>query len=110
MNETEMLRQMTLNIAARVGVLETIAEGLLVAHARLQGLESLRALTHWMQMAHQSKPPEEDNRELAQWLRNEEAPGGALRACSAGLRGSSNWQEANKLVFERFSIMIRSVV
>ncbi|MGP8432030.1 hypothetical protein ACT2FY_44925 [Paraburkholderia fungorum] len=96
MNETEMLRQMTLNIAARVGVLETIAEGLLVAHARLQGLESLRALTHWMQMAHQSKPPEEDNRELAQWLRNEEARRLAA-LCEHVLLGCEEAQTGRKL-------------
>lgn len=73
MDEIEALRQMTLNVAARVGVLETLAEGLLATHARLQGVESLKALTDWMQMAHQGKPLEEGSPELAQWLRKEEA-------------------------------------
>lgn len=70
--EIEMLRQMTLNVAARVGVLETIAEGLLVALAAQHGRQNLQAVCNWMMQAHNGKPLEEGPQELAQWLRQQE--------------------------------------
>ena len=72
MSETEQLRQMVLNIAVRVGVLETSAETLLVLQGRQLGSAGLKGVLNWMTQAHKSKPLEEGSQPLAQWLRNEE--------------------------------------
>lgn len=71
-DQIEHLRQTSLKLAARIGAIETIAEGLLAMYGIQQGPERLRGLLDWMVQAHLSKPLEEGNQELAAWLRNEE--------------------------------------
>ena len=72
MNEIEMLRQATLSLTVRLGALETISEGLLIAYAGKDGTDNLRALASWMISAHEQKPLAQGPKELVEWLRNEE--------------------------------------
>ncbi|WP_162876582.1 hypothetical protein [Achromobacter dolens] len=70
--QIELLRQMSLNIAARLGAIETIVEGLLAVYGIQQGPDALRGVLDWMVRAHQGKPLEQGTPELANWLRSEE--------------------------------------